>query len=283
MTCCKQPRGYLLKLTSDKEGVEKISQNLSEVKAEMLLHYLYPEMDDKWMVEHQGTFYRNYNSDLIAYDTESGLVQVARDSFMKLLPAGMLFSESSLKGKGQKEKTDKLKKRQDLLRDTFQPLDNVSFKRRMGMEREVAALLDSKLQYVLTTYFHYDLKAEQNDYIKQMAGLLPMVRNIRGDYLTIRNILRVMFDCEVTCSTGRYSDTDQTRSWITEVTYELLIEGLDAEGYEQMTKDVEELRQFMKEWFFPFDTECFINVKWHNQGRNDTDHWLLDYNTELKI
>ena len=40
--------------------------------------------------------------------------------------------------------------------------------------------------------------------------------------------------------------------------------------------------EFRKEWFVPFDTECFISVKWHKQGRNDTEHWLLDYNTELK-
>jgi hypothetical protein len=262
--------------------VEKTSENLKEVKAEMLLHYLYPEMDNRWTVEYQGTFYRNYNCDLIAYDTESGLVEVARDSFVKLLPTGMLFPESSLKGRGLREKADRLKERRRLLLDLFQPIDNVAFKRQMSMEREVAALLDSRLHYVLSTYFHYDLKAEQNVYIRQMAGLLPMVRNIRGDYLTIRNLLSVMFGCEVTCTTGRHSDTDHTRCWMIKVTYELLIEGLDAEGYGLLTKDVEELRQFMKEWFVPFDTECFISVKWHKQGRNDTEHWLLDYNTELK-
>ena len=260
--------------------MQKISQNLSEVNAEMLLHYLYPEMDDKWTVEHLGTFYRNYNSDLIAYDKENGEVQVARDSFTKLLPAGMLFSESSQKDK--KVNTSKQKDRQLLLRETFQPIDNVSFKHRMSVEREVSDLLDSKMQYVMTTYFHYDPKAEENEYIRQVADMLPLVRNIRGDYMTIRNILAAIFDCEVTCAIGRYSDTDQTRSWIPQVAYELQIEGLDTKSFEIMTNDVEQLRQFLQEWFIPFDVQCNITIKWHHQGMNDADHWLLDYNTELK-
>ena len=263
--------------------MKKINQNLSEANAEMLLHYLYPEMDDKWTVEHQGTFYRNFNRDLIAYDENTGEVQVARDSFTKLLPPGLLFSESSLKGKGQKNKINKLNDRQRMLREMFQPIDNVSFKRRMNIEREIASLLDTKQQYVLSTYFHYDIKAETNEYIKQMAGLLPMVRNIRGDFKLIRNILATLFKCEVTCTFGRYSDTDQTRSWIPQVAYELIIEELTPERYEQTAKDLEELRQFMQEWFFPFDVNCVMTIKWHHQSMNDCKHWMLDYNTELKV
>lgn len=263
--------------------MKKIDQNLSEVNAEMLLHYLHPEMDDKWTVEHQGTFYRNFNSDLIGYDEETGEVQVARDSFTKLLPPGMLYSDASLKGRGQKGKISKLIDRQRLLSDMFQPIDNVSFKRRMGVEREIAELLGNKLNYVLTTYFHYDLKAEKNEYIKQVAGLLPMVRNIRGDFRLISNILSALFHCEVTYTLGRFSDTDHTRSWLKQISYELIIEELTPESYEQTRKNLQELRQFMQEWFLPFDTECVMTIKWHNQSMNDTKYWLLDYNTELKV
>ena len=262
--------------------MQKISKNLSEVNAEMLLHYLYPEMDDKWMVEHLGTFYRNFNSDLIAYDEHSGEVQVARDGFTKLLPSGMLFSDSLRNGKGQKTNISKLKDRKSLLREMFQPIDNVSFKRRMSVEREVANLLNNKMQYLLATYFHYDMEAEENEYVREVSGMLPLVRHIRGDYMTIRNILAVLFECEVTCTIGRYSDTDHTRSWIPQVTYELQIEGLDTKSYEKTANDVEQLRQFMQEWFFPFDVQCVMTVKWHRQGMNDSNHWLLDYNTELK-
>jgi hypothetical protein len=60
------------------------------------------------------------------------------------------------------------------------------------------------------------------------------------------------------------------------------IEGLDTESYAKIASDVEQLRQFMQEWFFPFDVQCVMTIKWHHQGMNDTDHWLLDYNTELR-
>ena len=262
--------------------MKKVGQNLSEVNAEMLLHYLYPEMDEKWTVEHQGVFYRNFNSDLIGYDEDTGDLQVARDSFTKLLPASMLFSQNALRGKGRKKNIGVLNEHQSLLRDTFQPFDNISFQRRMGIEREVSDLLDSKLNYILTTFFHYDIKAEQNPYIRQLACLLPMVRNIRGDYRLMRNILSVLFGCEVTCTIGRYSETDHTRVWIPEVTYELLIEGLTPEDYKEMDTAVHEVRDFIQEWFFPFDTMLFTTIKWHKQSWNDARHWLLDYNTELK-
>ncbi len=261
--------------------MKRIRQNLSEVSAEMLLHYLYPDMDDKWTVEHQGTFFRNFNRDVLAYDEETGELQVARDSFIKLLPPGMLFSENSLEGKGQKKKIENQEERKRLLQDLFQPLDNLSFHRKMEIEREVSALLDSRQDYVLTTFFDYDLEAENNPYIKEMAKLLPLVRNIRGDYRLIRNMLASLFDCEVNCHISRYSDTDQTRSWIPEIRYELLIEGLTPETYDETAAQLEELRQFLQEWFFPFDAHCVMNIKWHHQSWNDSDHWLLDYNTEL--
>ena len=142
--------------------MKKVEQNLKEVSSEMLLHYLHPEMDEEWKVENQGTFYRNFNSDLIAYDEEKGEVQLARDSFTKLLPPGMLFSDKSLKGRGQKNKINKLNDRQSMLRDMFQPFDNMSFLQRISVEREMAALLDDSLNYVLTTLFHYDITKEEN-------------------------------------------------------------------------------------------------------------------------
>ena len=262
--------------------MKKVEQNLSEVNAEMLLHYLYPEMDDKWTVEHQGVFFRNFNSDLLGYDEETGEVQVARDSFTKLLPPGMLFSENALKGRGQKKKIGALNDRQSLLRDMFQPFDNISFHRRMGVEREVSDLLDSKLNYVLTTFFHYDIQAEQNPYIRQLACLLPMARHIRGDYRLMRNILSVLFQCEVKCTIGRYSDTDQTRVWIPQVAYEFLVEGLTPESYKEMETAINEVRNFIQEWFFSFDTMLMTTIKWHQQSWNDARYWLLDYNTELK-
>ena len=143
--------------------------------------------------------------------------------------------------------------------------------------------MEEKLQYVLTTYFHYDLASEANPYVKDVAALLPFVRNMRGDYRLLRNLLASLFHSEVACRIERFSETDQTRSWLPKVTYEILVEGLSPEEYEEMKRNADGLLQFMEEWFIPFDVKCYLIIKWHRQSWNDTNHWLLDYNTELKV
>lgn len=263
--------------------MKKIDQNLSEISAEVLLNYFYPEMADAWKVQNEGTFYRNFNRDLLAYDEETGEVQVARDGFVKLLPASMLYPESSLKGKGKRQNAEHLTEQRRLFQDMFQPFDILSFRRTLAIERQVYSLLEEKMQYILTTYFHYDLAAETNPYVKEIAVLLPFVRNMRGDYRLLRKLLASLFGFEVTCRIDRFSDTDQTRSWLPQVTYEILVEGLSTEEYEAMNREKEGLIQFLQEWFIPFDVKCYIIIKWHNQSWNDANHWLLDYNTELKV
>ena len=99
-----------------------------------------------------------------------------------------------MKGRGQKNKINKLNDRQSMLRDMFQPFDNMSFLQRISVEREMAALLDDSLNYVLTTLFHYDITKEENPYIRQLAGLLPLVRNLRGDYHLMRAVLSSLFE-----------------------------------------------------------------------------------------
>ena len=66
--------------------------NIPEIRAEMLLNYLYPEESNHWIVQNEGLFFRNYNSDLLAIDEEKMVAQTARDSFIRLLPQGLLRS-----------------------------------------------------------------------------------------------------------------------------------------------------------------------------------------------
>ena len=65
------------------------------------------------------------------------------------------------------------------------------------------------------------------------------------------------------------------------ITYELLIEKLTAEEYKKLLIDLEPLKQFVNEWLIPFDIECNITVKWHNQHPITGPKLVLDYNSEL--
>lgn len=262
--------------------IRRTNQNLAEASAEMLINYLYPEIDEQWKVQNMGTFYRNYTRDLLNYDEDTYDIQLARDGFVKLLPQGMLFNSQGLKKKQRKADLKQQNAKMRMLNDLFQPFDTLAFRRKLAIERQVSELLDSKLDYVLKTYFHYDLATETNEYVRELARLLPFVSQLRGDLLLVRNLLASLFSCKVECRTGRYSETDNTKQWLPLMTYELLIDDLTAEEYQQITTDIEPLKHFVCEWLIPFDVKCDIVVKWHHKLPQTSQGLVLDYNSELK-
>lgn len=261
--------------------MNKINQNLSEISAETLVNYLYPELEELWNVENSGTFYRNYNRDVLSYDEETKEIQVARDGFLKLLPQGMLFRDNTLK-KGERNKNIREQNRKmRLLHDFFHPFDTYAFRTRLAIEREISELLSNKLNYLLKTYFRFDMEAEQNPYVREVAALLPFIRTLRGDLHLVSKILSALFECEVRMKKVRYSQTNNMRNWIPSVQYELIIENLTSEEYIQKSEDLAGLTAFIQEWFIPFDIKCTINIKWHGEIPETSEALVLDYNAEL--
>ena len=224
---------------------EHLDNNLSEISAEMLLNYLYPDLADRWIVQAEGTFYRNYNSDLLAYDDEAAVVQLSRDSFNQLLPQGLLYRSVE-----------------------------------RGKVREVSSLLETRLQEILSRYFGFDLASEQNHYIRETAVLLPFVSHLRGDLYFVRDLLSSLFRCEVQLTIGRYSETDNTRSWLPMAQYEMIMPDLSAEEYNRLMKDVRPLNEFVCEWFMPMEAKCFIDIRWKDIDLPEEP--VLNYNTHLK-
>ena len=39
---------------------------IRQLRAEMLLNYFYPELQERWITDNKGSFYRNYNRDILA-------------------------------------------------------------------------------------------------------------------------------------------------------------------------------------------------------------------------
>ena len=253
--------------------------NLSEISAEMLVNYLYPELKDKWIVQTMGAFYRNYNHDVLSLNAETGEIQLSRDSFANMLPQGLLYHTDGL---NDREASDHLNERRRLLEDLFRPLDTLFFLQRLNIEREVSSLLDNKLTYILSEYYTIDLSAETNPYVRDVAMLLPFISHLRGDLLLVRNILASLFKCEVNFSRGKYSHTDNTSQWVPMVKYELIMPELTQEQYYQLSAQLQPLIDFIKEWFVPFEAECFIAIKWHEAAPDAPTGQLLNYNTHLK-
>ena len=255
---------------------------IPEIKAELLLNNLYPEAGSQWSVQNEGIFYRNYNSDLLSIDEEKMEAQTARDSYIKLLPQGMLTRETDLKGEDSSEKFKQLQRRLRFLRETFKPIDSLHFRDSLYIEQQTDKLLQDKIPYILENYFGIDLNQIENHYVREAALLLPFVSRRRGDFGFIASLLRVLFKCKVVMTSGRYSHTDNTKNWLPMIRYELQIPGLSAEEYRKMDTDLEPLREFLQEWFLHVEVWCKIDIKEKLQEPGMTNtRLILDYNTEL--
>lgn len=259
----------------------KNENDLFDISAEFLLNYLYPESTDRWQVDCAGTFYRNYSPDVLSVDPEHRVVRLARDSFIRLLPQGVIAQDNALKGKNFEQKYEQLKRKEELLHDLFRPVDTLAFRSRLHVERQTAQLLQEKTAFLLKRYFHYDIEKEENPYIRQTAPLLLYVSRLRADFGFVRNLLELLFDCEVKMMTGRYSWKEGAEHTQPAVEYQLIVPRLTAEAYDELTWTIEPFREFICEWFIPFDTHCTIAVKYHDQPFVLGDSLVLDYNTEI--
>lgn len=259
----------------------RINRNLSQIRAEVLLNYLYPEMESQWIAIDKGTFYRNYNQDALSIDEKEKKVVLARDGFLRLLPDGLLTKNDDLRGEDFAAKYKELEWRRELLNEAFSPFDTYVFLKKLTIERKASELLDQKLTFLLKSYFGFDINKESNALVKEAAILLPFVSRWRGDLGFVANLLGALMNCEVEMTKGRYSHQDTTRNWLPVVRYKLLIPGLTAEEFKKMKVDLVPLGDFLKEWFVPFEVRCEIDVKEHSQPQNPEGRLTLNYNTEL--
>lgn len=258
-----------------------INQQIPEISAEMLLNLLYPELEDKWIAHHDGTFYRNYSRDVLSLSPEDAQVSLSRDSILGLLPRNLLSPEGELKGGDMEEKHDEITYRLKLLSEAFLPFDTFTFRRRLKVEHNIAELVNDQLTYFLKTYYGYDLSAEQNPYVRAFAVLLPGIRRWRGDFDLVRSLLAAVFHCEVDLQEGRYSEAESARAWLPVVRYELLIPDLDPGEFRAMQAEISPLRDFLAEWFIPLDVRLELLVKHHKAGAGINGGLTLNYNTEI--
>lgn len=262
----------------------KTENDISQVSAELLLNYLYPEMQQEWIADNKGSFYRNYNEDILAVYPDEHRVELSRDGFLKLLPQGIIASEDDLrKTKDILAKSKEQERHLHRLNEAFLPLDALHFRRSLKMERQVSELLSTHLEFLLKEYFGFDLNAEQNPYVKALAVLLPFAKSYRGDFTALKHVLEALFGCQVVMTTGRYSESDSTLGWMPLVRYELLIADLDAEAYRTLNSELQPFADFIKEWFIPAETICQIKIKEHGAEQRMNGRLTLEYNTELKI
>lgn len=255
--------------------------NLYDIGAEFLLNYLYPDWTDKWVAECAGTFYRNYTPDILSVDEERRTVSLARDGFARLLPQGLIARDNALKGGDFKQKNERLEKKAAQVRDLFKPVDTLSFRSRLHVEKQLEQLSSDKLPFLLKRYLGYDMEQESDPLVRKVAPLLLFVSRLRADFGFIRDLLARLIGCKVEMRTGSYSWEEGADYSCPSIAYYLIVPDLTEEAYRSLMSAIAPLREFLLEWFIPFDTHCTIEVKYHEQPFLLGDRLTLDYNTEI--
>lgn len=257
-------------------------QNFKEmpnVKAEMWLNYIYPDMNSRWVVRSSGAFLRNYSEDIIAIDNDSSSLGLSRNGFIQLLPSGLISSD--IVGNAEQVKADNMKLK--VLGDIFSPLDTLNFRRSLGVESIVADLTDNKLSYILKTFFDFDYDMESNPYVKRASVLLPTISKIRGDLGFVQDLLAALLDCKVDIKTGQYRTNERSDYMLPKVTYTMKIYDLTHKEYIELESELEPLYAMLREWFIPFDIESLFVIEHHRDSVALTDDsTLLGYNAFLK-
>ena len=256
--------------------------HIKEISAEMLLGYLYPELEDKWLARCDGTFRRNYSDDVLSLDPESKEAILSRDGFLRLLPEGILNSEDELRGKDKAAGNEALAGRRRILQEAALPIDSFYFRRKLMVERQVAALLEDKYDIILEKLFGIRITEDTDKYIRKAAYLLFGIRNLRGNMAMIRSIMETVLECPVLMTCGRYSGTDNTVSWLPMVRYTLIVPALDAEGYSKKEQEIRPFCNFLLEWFIPVDVKCIFSIRQSKCSCHAPESLVLDYNIDLE-
>lgn len=246
---------------------------INEINAEMLLNYLYPELQDEWVADCRGTFYRNYSSDALEIDSKEKKVALARDGFLKLLPPEYISPEKEI------EKDDALKRRIAMLKDAFLPIDSIMFRNSLRQEKTIAELLEHKVGIVLLRIFGIDYDAIENPLVKDAAFLLPYVRTSRGDVHWVRKMIEMITTCTVEMKLGRWSEDDNTKAWLPYVVYSVVCDGLTERDFVRELDRLKELEAFVMEHWMPVEAVMRIDLITHNV---DSDCMTLNYSAEMK-
>lgn len=240
--------------------------NISALRAEVLLNHLYPEQSDSWIVTNKGTFYRNYIEDVLQLDAKLSQVSLSRDGLLRLLPQGLVSTK------------DELKEAEEL----FVPFDSWRFRDSLRAEEDFAYLLENKLNIILKTYYGVDIEAETNPLVREMMKLLPLASSIRGNFHKIGDILMALLNQRVSTHITCYNWSDKTVDTQPMVCYKVWVPELTSESYKELEKNIEALKNFLVEWFIPFDTYCAIEIK-AEKNTSLNNAMLLNYNTKLSL
>lgn len=247
--------------------------NFQELRAELLLTTLYPEVQE-WEAKYGSFFSRNYTGDL--RNVEDNTVTLSRNGLYDILPEKLFFDDSELRFLESRDlgfKLSEVYEEEKNIMTYFRPFDSFLFNQSVRLQKIVNHIVDHKTEMLLKLLFDYDIDAETNPYVRMMAPLLIHVADIRADIDLIAKILSEILDCKVEY---RILSPDNLLFIVNKLQ-------LDSKGYASFMKELKPLFDFVQYWFMPMETECDYRVKDFEQRfiLSEERALVLDYNTQL--
>jgi hypothetical protein len=195
----------------------ELSANLYDIKAEALAnqalqHDLHP---DDFVVQPDGRFYREYRSDLYAFNKIDDAwlhqllqLRLSRSGLYDLVPEGLFHqpyngarSNSSAADMAAQSRTDR--KKEQAARKFFQPVENSFFSQRVMLEQEEENLLAGMDSGLLNDYFFtfWEFPEGLNKTSAMLLVLLlPYAHAITGDIALMQDCLEILLQEKITIS-----------------------------------------------------------------------------------
>jgi len=249
------------------------NSNVQEIRAETLLSLEDLHGFSVQTKENSGTFYRNYSSDLIEYDSSSNTITLSRDGIYNVLPEGLFFEEDELKSRKNFEKSrEKIKEKKRDISHFFQPFDTEYFNLSLALEKQINNISEKGNTILLDLFFDNDNIGAAAKTWSAASLLLPQIGQIKGNEYAIGNILKTILDAkkveliETDCNTKRFI---------------IHIPNLSKEEYFEKTQQVSGIFTILEEYFLPFDIAYDFKIKDRTQKFIVGENLILDYNTNL--
>lgn len=253
---------------------------IANVRAEMLLNHLYPELAHSWRVKNKGVFYRNYSEDILSYDPDNSLVELSRDSILQLLPPRLL-SGANFKG-DVKEQSQKAFEELRLLRELFLPIDSMLFRLNMMAENSISQIITGYESYILKEYYGYDMERIDNKYLRMLLPLLIYGVKLKVDYHNIAILMSRIIGHEVSHTMDCFSQSDREDVMLIRVIFTIDIKELDVSEYRALNEELQPLFEAIREWLIPFDHVSEFRVRDNHSSRTQLDKVdILSYNTRV--
>lgn len=254
--------------------IDKDIEN-QELSAELLIETYFPDVKE-WKANYGSFFSRNYTGDLKSVNPNMHSLSLSRNGIYDILPEKMFFDVEELRFKESREMASRISEiyeEEKNIKDYFLPFDSFFFNQSLRLHKVSSHIVDHESEILLKLYYDYDIEAEENKFVRQLAPSLLHVVELRSDLDALANMLTEIVQCQV----------DYNVVNMETILFTVHKQGFSSKEYNAFMNDLKPLFDFLQEWFLPMEMECVYKVKDYAQPfvLSSEKALVLDYNTKI--